>query len=95
MEEVVYRYSNIVECAKSAQFPSFIKDLAHELNLQLEIDVEESGFIFKRQKIRFKIMSFNKQTVEKFMHVLHNAINDYQNRVTSISGCGTANGFGI
>jgi len=88
MGDAVYRYSSIVECAKSAQFPSFIKDLAHELDIKLEIDIEESGLLFKRQKIRFKVMSPNKQKVECFMHKLHNAINDYQNRLTSISGYG-------
>jgi hypothetical protein len=88
MANEVYRYSNIVECAKSAQFPSFIKDLSHELDIKLEIDIEESGLIFKRQKIRFKVMSTNKQIVEKFINVLHNSVNDYQNRLGSISGYG-------
>lgn len=87
----MFRYSNVMECPKSAGFPTFIKDLAWELNLKIDIEVEESGFIFKRQKIRFRVTGESKEKMEQFVTAVLRSVEDYEqhiSRTRHISGYG-------
>ena len=86
-----FHYSNIMECSKSAEFPKFIKNLAWELNLKLDIDVDESGLIFKRQTTRFKVTSESKERIETFVRSVNGSVDDYQNRISNVG----ISGYGI
>lgn len=90
---ILYSYSGIVECSKSAEFPKFIRNLAWELNLKLEIDIDETGWIFKKQTTRFKVIG-EKEKVMSFVSSVNESIADYQSRV-SRPGISGVSGYGI
>lgn len=94
----MFRYSNVVECPKSADFPAFIKDLAWGLNLKMDVEVEESGFIFKRQTVRFRVWDESKEKLEQFVSTVFKSIEAYQQQVCrtpSLSGYGVpVSGYG-
>jgi hypothetical protein len=86
-----------MKCSKSAEFPKFIRDAAWALDLKIDVETDETGFIFKKQTIRFKVSDESKEKVEKFVNTVHKAIDDYQQHMSSISGYGTSNvsGYGV
>lgn len=86
-----YYYSNIMECLKSAEFPKFIKNLAWELNLNIHIETDETGFIFKRQTTRFKVSDESEEKIKNFVNALHTAVDDYEQQ---INRCGIS-GYGV
>ena len=80
----LWHYKNIMECSKSAEFPKFIKDLAFEMGLALEIDVDESGWIFKHQTIRFKVTDNSQEKVERFRQQVLASVEQYEEQLSSI-----------
>lgn len=86
-----FHYSNIMECSKSAEFPKFVKNLAWELDLKIDIEIDESGLIFKRQTTRFKVSGASREKVEIFARAVNGAVDDYQNRISNVG----ISGYGI
>jgi len=80
----IWKYKNTIECPKSANFIPFIKNLAWELGLKLNLDFDETGWIFKQQHIRFEVNSEDESQVQMFVNRLCGAVEDYQSRVNSI-----------
>ena len=78
-----YTYSNVMECSKHAEFPKYIKELAWKLNLKLQMEIEESGLIFKRQVTRFRVDG-EKDIVENFVKNLNDAVDDYEEQTQSL-----------
>ena len=74
----MYEYKSTITGPKSADAVPFIKNLAWELGLKLEIDVDETGWLFKTQHIRFKVIDKeDKKCIEMFISRLCASIEDY------------------
>ena len=79
-----YYFKNQITCPKPAEFPIFLKTLCWKNDLKLEIDIDESGWIFKQQHIRFKIESDSKEKLEAIQKQILESVEDYQNSVNKI-----------
>jgi len=80
-----YHYKNTIKVPKSANFVPFIKNLAWEIGIKLEIDMDETGWLMKTQHIRF-IVTGEESEITMFVNRLHASVDDYQQRTTSICG---------
>jgi len=61
---MIWNYKNrITNISKSTNCVSFIKNLAYEIDIKLDIEVEEFGCIFKKQNIWFKVIDEDKDKV--------------------------------
>jgi len=82
MAEKTWHYKNIVECPKSAEFLSFARDCAFDLGISdITFETEESGWIFKHQKIRIHAFSVDRNKIEIFAATLDNAFKDYESQL--------------
>lgn len=81
-----YQYSNTISCPKSADFEPFVRDLAWVLELELELEKNETGFIFKTQHFRFRTKSTSQEKIESFRRQLESAVADYAARAAGQYG---------
>ena len=73
-----WNYKNkITNISKSANCVSFIKNLAFNLNIKLDIDVDDFGWIFKKQNIWFSVTDESKENIEVLIDTLELAMEEY------------------
>ena len=70
------KFKGYIEALKCAGVPSFTRELAFTLNLQLDINVEK-GII---REVTFFEVSGDKYNINMFKKMLKKSIDEYQNR---------------
>lgn len=81
---LMFNYKNVIECPKSADFVPFIKNLAFLMDVQISVDIDESGWIFKTQNIRFEATDESLEKITKFKKSVEDSIEQYQQEANSI-----------
>lgn len=80
-EKRMYRYENWIEAPHSAEVPIGIRQIAIENGLNVTINTETIGFIFKKDTVFFKVESEDYDRIMKFQEDIISTINDYENRL--------------
>ncbi|MCK9428980.1 MAG: hypothetical protein M0R17_03080 [Candidatus Omnitrophica bacterium] len=73
---ISYKYSCIIP--KSSKFIPFLKELAFDYDIKLDLDYEETGIIFKKQHIKFKLSSENEENINKCIKTLDESIESFK-----------------
>ena len=87
-EKQKFRYENWIEAPRSAEIAIGIRQMAMDAGLDVTINTETSGWIFKRDTVFFRVESSDLEKVERFRISVECALKDYQKQVTRISGYG-------
>ena len=84
----MYKYENWIEAPHSAEVSVGIRQIAMDAGLDVTINTETSGWIFKKDTVFFKVESSDQAKVERFQRGIISAINNYKNQTPHISGYG-------
>lgn len=82
-----WHFRNYIEAPKSANAHSKLLKLAAECGIDIETETAETGLIFKKQTVFFKVSSPEKNRVETFAESFTSGCDEYNSSIPS--------GFGV
>jgi hypothetical protein len=95
-EKNMYQYDNWVEAPHSAEVATGIRQIAMAAGLDVTINTETSGWVFKKDTVFFKVISSDFSKVERFRQAMIEIMTNITQGGPGISGYGSnVSGYGI